>query len=39
MCPFGYYMENTTNECLTGCLTGFADNYSRFCVLTCPDDP
>jgi hypothetical protein len=39
MCPDGYFMENTTNECRQQCLTGYADNYSRFCVLQCPDDP
>lgn len=39
MCPATYYMENTTNECRQQCLTGFADNYSRFCVLQCPNDP
>ena len=32
-------MENTTNECVPNCLTGYADNYSRYCVAVCPDDP
>lgn len=39
MCPDGFYMENTTNECLEQCLVGFADNFSRYCVLDCPDNP
>ena len=39
ICPDGYYMENSTNECLEECLTGYADNYSRYCVAQCPDDP
>jgi hypothetical protein len=32
-------MENTTNQCVQVCITGIADNYSRYCVLKCPDDP
>ena len=39
ICPEGLYMENSTNYCLASCLTGFADNYSRYCVAQCPDDP
>ena len=32
-------MENSTNYCVASCLTGNADNYSRYCVAVCPDDP
>ena len=33
-----YYAENTTNTCGLTCPSpSFADNFSRYCVVHCPD--
>lgn len=38
-CPNGTWAENSTLECLSGCLTGFADNSTQHCIDVCPDEP
>lgn len=35
-CPEGLYAENTTWTCMDHCVTGFADNFTRKCVIDCP---
>jgi hypothetical protein len=45
ICPQGYYAVNhsvpgeTINKCSQHCASGFADNFSQWCVDVCPDDP
>jgi hypothetical protein len=45
ICPQGYWAVNhtaanaTINECTQRCPSGFADNFSQWCVAVCPDDP
>lgn len=44
-CPFGTWaanhtaLNNSINQCVTFCPSGFADNYSQWCVAVCPSDP
>jgi hypothetical protein len=38
-CPNGTYAEDSTFECLAGCLTGFADPSTYRCVPVCPSFP
>jgi hypothetical protein len=45
ICPQGTWAanhtapNNTINQCVTNCPSGFADNYSQWCVAVCPSDP
>lgn len=45
ICPLGYYAanytapNNTINQCMQNCPSGFADNFTRWCVAVCPADP
>ena len=39
LCPQGQYMENSTKKCSPGCLTGYAEPTSRYCVARCFGNP
>lgn len=45
ICPHGTWAanytatNNTINQCVTRCPSGFADNFSSWCVSVCPSDP